>query len=130
VKRWWLRCILSALLNALIWVTPPPVHFVSLLLPFFSGYSIASGWEKKGLLPALRIGGVMGLTLGATALAAGGLGSLVVGALLGIGIPFSFGVIFFYVCVAIGCYTAMAATIGALLANRKASKVRTGRNAG
>lgn len=55
--------MLSALWNGALWLTPFPLHLISLVLPFVSAYAIASDRTVKGVLPSLEIGLVMGLSL-------------------------------------------------------------------
>jgi hypothetical protein len=115
MRTWWQRCIYAALLNGLIWLTPPPVHFIALFLPFFSGYSIASSRCVKGLWASTQIGFIMGLTLGSTIMFIGTLAIAVVSWLGDRDTAIYFAVVI-GVSFAIGGYTAITACIGALWA--------------
>jgi hypothetical protein len=113
--------MLAGLLNGVVWLTPPPIHFIALLMPFFSGYAIASSRHVNGLLASIEIGLVMGLTLGSTAMAVGIL-SVVVASLLLSGVTAIYLFIVIILGLGIGSYTAMAACIGALIAAHRASR--------
>jgi len=112
---WWRRCISAALINGVVWLTPPPIHLISFFMPFFSGYSIASARPTKGLLASLQIGLVMGLTLGGAAMA---MGAVIIGVIS----VFQSGISSIYLIVAesiglgIGIYTGTAACTGAMMA--------------
>jgi hypothetical protein len=103
----------AALINGLIWLTPPPVHFIALFLPFFSGYSIASSRHVKGLWASTQIGLIMGLTLGSTIMVIGTLAIAVISwfehRVNGIYLAVVIGV-----SCAVGGYTALTACLGAL----------------
>jgi cytochrome c biogenesis protein CcdA len=91
------------------------VHFIALFLPFFSGYSIASGRHVKGLWASIEIGFIMGLTLGSTIL---GIGILAIAVLswLEHRVNMVYVAVVIGVSCAISSYTAIAACIGALWA--------------
>jgi hypothetical protein len=115
MRGWWRRCVFAALLNGLVWLTPPPIHFIALFMPFFSGYAIASSRQVKGLWPSLEIGFVMGLTLGSTIMVIGILAITVI-SLLESGVTEVYIVVVIIFALAIGSYTTIAACTGALLA--------------
>jgi uncharacterized membrane protein YGL010W len=121
MRVWWQRCVFAALLNGVIWLTPLPIHFIALFLPFFSGYAIASGRSVKGWRASLEIGLVMGLTLGSTILLIGILAISVI-SLLQIWATETYLVVVIAFALAIGSYTSMAACIGALLAAHRANR--------
>ena len=109
--------MLAALLNGLIWLTPLPIHLIALFMPFFSGYSIASDRQVKGLWPSLEIGFVMGLTLGSAIMAIG---------LLAISeVKEVYIVVVSIVALAIGSYTTITACIGAFLATHRGARSRS-----
>jgi hypothetical protein len=103
MRVWWQRCVLAALLNGLIWLTPLPIHLIALFLPFFSGYSIAAGRPVKGLWPSLEIGFVMGLTLGSAIMTIGLLAIIVI-SLLASEVTEVYIVVVIIVVLAIGSY--------------------------
>ena len=115
MKAWWWRCISSALLNGVIWLTPPPIHFISLVMPGVSGYSIAASRRAKGLLPSFQIGAIMGLTLASLVLIMGALIVAGLAAFLPLNARLSF-ILLFIAAGALGAYTALAAFSGALYA--------------
>jgi hypothetical protein len=115
MRPWWQRCVAAALINGLIWLTPPPVHFVALFLPFFSGYAIASGRHIKGLWASTQIGFIMGLTLGSTIMVIGILAIAVI-SWLEYRVTGIYLVVVISVSCSIGSYTAIAAGMGALWA--------------
>jgi hypothetical protein len=110
MRVWWQRCMLAALLNGVVWLTPPPIHLIALLMPFFSGYAIASNRQAKGLLASIEIGLVMGLL------------SVVVASLLLADVTAIYLFIVIILGLGIGSYTAMAACIGALIAAHRGSR--------
>ncbi|MBM3926034.1 MAG: hypothetical protein FJ320_08625 [SAR202 cluster bacterium] len=112
---WWRRCISAALINGVVWLTPPPIHLISLFMPFFSGYSIALSRTTKGLVESLQIGVVMGMTLGGAAMAAG-LATIGVISWLLSGIPTIYLIVAVSIGGGIGIYTGTAACAGALVA--------------
>ena len=105
----------AALINGLIWLTPPPVHFIALFLPFFSGYAIASGRHIKGLWASTQIGFIMGLTLGSTIMVIGILAIAVI-SWLEYRVTGIYLVVVISVSCSIGSYTAIAAGMVALWA--------------
>jgi hypothetical protein len=113
--------MLAALLNGLIWLTPPPVHFIAFFMPFFSGYSIASDRPVKGLWASMEIGLIMGLTLSSTIIVIGIVAIAVISFVLG-GNTDTYKVVAVVVALAIGSYTAIAACIGAVLAVHRRPK--------
>jgi hypothetical protein len=115
MRTWWQSCVSAALINGLIWLTPPPVHFIALFLPFFSGYAIASGCHIKGLWTSIQIGFIMGLTLGSTIIVIGILAIAVI-SWLEYRVTEIYFVVVISVSLAIGGYTAIAAGMGALWA--------------
>ncbi len=120
---WWRRCISAALINGVIWLTPPPIHLISFFMPFFSGYSIATARPAKGWVASLQIGVVMGLTLGGAAMMMG----LVI---IGVISLFQSGISSIYLIVAesiglgIGVYTGTAACTGALMAAGRSASLK------
>ena len=124
MRVWWQRCVLAALLNGLIWLTPLPIHLIALFMPFFSGYSIAAGRPVKGLWPSLEIGFVMGLTLGSAIMAIGLLAIIVI-SLLESEVTEVYIVVVIIVALAIGSYTTIAACIGAFLATHRRVRSRS-----
>jgi hypothetical protein len=107
--------VAAALINGLIWLTPPPVHFIALFLPFFSGYAIASGRHIKGLWASTQIGFIMGLTLGSTIMVIGILAIAVI-SWLEYRVTGIYLVVVISVSCSIGSYTAIAAGMGAFWA--------------
>ena len=124
MRVWWQRCVLAALLNGLIWLTPLSIHLIALFLPFFSGYSIAAGRLVKGLWPSLEIGFVMGLTLGSAIMAIGLLAIIVI-SLLASEVTEVYIVVVSIVALAIGSYTTITACIGAFLATHQRARSRS-----
>jgi hypothetical protein len=122
MRHWAKRAVQSALINSVVWVMPPPVHLVAAVMPLVSGYSIgttsAPGWR----LGWLAIGAVMGLTLGAVALAVGGI--LLLGARLVLHEtpPAIYTQAGLLVSGGIGLYTFLAASAGAMWGMRRASR--------
>jgi hypothetical protein len=126
MRVWWQRCILAALLNGLIWLTPLPIHLIALFMPLFSGYSIASGRQVKGLRASLEIGLVMGLTLGSAIMVIGVLAIAAI-SLLHSWSTQTYMIVVLAFALGIGAYTATAASAGAFLAaHRGAHSVREG----
>jgi hypothetical protein len=113
--------MLAALLNGLIWLTPPPIHVVSLFMPFFSGYSIASERRVKGLWASIEIGAIMGLTLGSIIIVIGIIAIAVI-SLIQDGSTQTYKVVTIVVASAIGSYTAIAGCIGAVLAAHRGAR--------
>jgi hypothetical protein len=115
MRVWWQRCMLAALLNGLVWLTPLPIHLIALFMPFFSGYAIASGRPVKGPWASLEIGLIMGLTLGSSILVIGILAIAVI-SWLQTWVTETYIVVVTIFALAIGSYTTIAACAGALLA--------------
>ena len=93
-------------------------------MPFFSGYSIASDRQVKGLWPSLEIGFVMGLTLGSAIMAIGLLAIAVI-SLLESEVREVYIVVVIIVALAIGSYTTIAACIGAFSAIHRRARSRS-----
>jgi hypothetical protein len=106
---------------------PTPVHFISLVLPFFSGYVIATDRPTKGLLPSFQIGLVMGVALVAIAM------TVAVPIIAGLSLVWpSMGVqtaltVLLYIVLAAGAYTALVGSLGALYATYRWANATTHR---
>jgi hypothetical protein len=116
---WAKRAVKAALINSVIWLLPPPVHLVAAVMPLISGYGIGSTLPPQRRLRGLAVGAVMGLTLGALALAAGGITLLGARLVLGQWPP---GIYLWAGLLAAGgiaLYTFLAGSAGALWAMRR-----------
>ena len=111
MRHWAKRAVKAALINSVIWVTPPPVHLLAAIMPLVSGYSIGSTAGLRWPSGWLAIGLVMGLTLGVVALAAG--------LLLKEMPPVGHAVVVLLISGGIGLYTALAGSIGAMWGMRR-----------
>ncbi|MSQ07532.1 MAG: hypothetical protein EXR54_02930 [Dehalococcoidia bacterium] len=121
MRQWAKRAVKSSLINGVVWLTPPPVHLIAAAMPLVSGYSIGFNAAPTGRLGWLAIGAVMGLTLGAVALAAGG--AILLGArlILGEAPPAIYAWAALIISGGIGFYTFLAGSAGAMWGMRRAS---------
>ncbi len=118
MTHWARRAVQSALLNGIIWLTPPPIHLIALAMPVVSGYSIGLnsrpnlplGWLVVGLIMALTLGSLV-LTVGILSLLAA---KIIFGNLSGI-----YTVVVLILAGSIGGHTGIAASIGAMYGMRK-----------
>ena len=123
---WWLRrSVIAGLLNALVWILPPPVHFIAVLMPLVSGYAIGARRTSKPLA-WLKIGLVMGLTLGGVATVVGLVGLTVGGALFRIDYPPTYRYWVMAIGAGIGAYTALAGYVGAFVGMRWGERLTPG----
>lgn len=122
MRHWAKRAVQSALINSIFWLMPPPVHLIAAVMPLVSGYSIGTTSAPRWALGWLAIGAVMGLTLGAVALAVGGI--LLLGARLVLHEtpPSVYAVAGLMIAGGIGLYTFLAASAGAMWAMRRGSR--------
>ena len=119
MRHWAKRAVKAALINSVVWVTPPPVHLLAAIMPLVSGYSIGSTAGLRWPSGWLAIGLVMGLTLGLVALAAGAIILLAAGLLLKEMPPVGHAVVVLLISGGIGLYTALAGSIGAMWRMRR-----------
>jgi hypothetical protein len=126
MRHWAKRAVKAALINSVIWLTPPPVHLLAAVMPLVSGYSIGSTAGLRRPMSWLGIGMVMGLTLGLVALAAGGIVLLAAGLVLKEMPPVSYAVVVLIVSGGIGLYTAVAGSVGAMWGMRRGKSSRPG----
>jgi hypothetical protein len=129
MRHWAKRAVKAALINSVVWLTPPPVHLLAAVMPLVSGYSIGSTAGLRWPAGWVGIGVVMGLTLGLAALAAGGIILLAAGLLLKEMPPVSYAVVVLIVSGGIGLYTAVAGSIGAIWGMRRGKSSRPNRAA-
>ena len=122
MRHWAKRAVKAALINGVVWLTPPPVHLLAAVMPLVSGYSIGSTEVLRRPMGWLAIGAVMGLTLGLLALAAGGITLLVVGLLLKEMPPVGYVKVALIISGGVGLYTALAGSIGAMWGIRRGKR--------
>jgi hypothetical protein len=119
MNHWAKQAVRAGLLNGLVWLTPPPVHLIALVMPLASGYQIGSTTGPRWPLGWLAIGLVMGLTLGSVALAAGGLTLLAVATFVEDTPLATYTIVVLIISGGIGCYTALVGSIGAIFGIRR-----------
>jgi len=123
---WWVkRSMTAGLLNALVWILPPPIHFIALLMPLISGYYIGAHRAGKRLA-WLKIGLVMGLTLGGVATVVGLAGLTLGGVLFRIDYPPAYLYWVMAIGGGIGTYTTLAAWVGASVGMRWSERLTPG----
>ena len=122
MRPWAKRAVKSSLINGVIWLTPPPVHLIAAAMPLVSGYSIGFTAAPSWRLGWLAVGAVMGLTLGAVALAAGGVTLLGARLILGEAPPAMYTWAALIISGGIGLYTFLAGSGGSLWGMRRAAR--------
>jgi hypothetical protein len=116
---WWKRCIKGALLNGCVWLTPPPMHFAALFMPFITGYSIAFERRQTSMSMCLAIGAIMAATLGGAVMLVGFI-CIAVASFIIDSVPMIYPILTIIIGCCIGSYTGIASFTGAIFGRANA----------